>query len=144
MTLKLGVFVVPDATDPDTTLAAIQAADRGLDLVGVQDHPYQRRFFDTWTLLSYAAGRTERVRLMPDVVNLPLRLPSVLAKSAASLDVLSGGRVELGVGRRRLLGGDRGDGRAPADSEGIRRRAGGGDPHPARVLVGRAVGDLGG
>jgi alkanesulfonate monooxygenase SsuD/methylene tetrahydromethanopterin reductase-like flavin-dependent oxidoreductase (luciferase family) len=99
MTLKLGVFVVPDATDPDTTLAAIQAADQtGLDLVGVQDHPYQRRFFDTWTLLSYAAGRTEWVRLMPDVVNLPLRLPSVLAKSAASLDVLSGGRVELGVG----------------------------------------------
>jgi alkanesulfonate monooxygenase SsuD/methylene tetrahydromethanopterin reductase-like flavin-dependent oxidoreductase (luciferase family) len=64
----------------------------------VQDHPYQRRFFDTWTLLSYAAGRTERVRLVPDVVNLPLRLPSVLAKSAASLDLLSGGRVELGIG----------------------------------------------
>ena len=70
----------------------------GLDLVGVQDHPYQRRFFDTWTLLSYAAGQTERVQLVPDVVNLPLRLPAVLAKSAASLDVLSGGRVELGVG----------------------------------------------
>jgi alkanesulfonate monooxygenase SsuD/methylene tetrahydromethanopterin reductase-like flavin-dependent oxidoreductase (luciferase family) len=77
----------------------IVAADRaGLDLVGVQDHPYQRRFFDTWTLLSYAAGRTERVRLVPDVINLPLRLPSLLANSAASLDVLSGGRVELGVG----------------------------------------------
>jgi alkanesulfonate monooxygenase SsuD/methylene tetrahydromethanopterin reductase-like flavin-dependent oxidoreductase (luciferase family) len=38
------------------------------------------------------------VRLLPDVINLPLRLPSVLAKSAASLDVLSGGRVELGLG----------------------------------------------
>jgi alkanesulfonate monooxygenase SsuD/methylene tetrahydromethanopterin reductase-like flavin-dependent oxidoreductase (luciferase family) len=97
--IKLGVFVVPDATDHETTVATILAADRtGLDLVGVQDHPYQRRFLDTWTLLSYVAGRTERVRLLPDVINVPLRLPSVLAKSAASLDVLSGGRVELGVG----------------------------------------------
>jgi alkanesulfonate monooxygenase SsuD/methylene tetrahydromethanopterin reductase-like flavin-dependent oxidoreductase (luciferase family) len=97
--LKLGVFVVPDATDPGATVERIIAADRsGLDLVGVQDHPYQRRFFDTWTLLSYVAARTERVRLVPNVINLPLRLPWVLAKSAASLDVLSGGRVELGVG----------------------------------------------
>lgn len=99
MTVRLGVFVVPDAGDPDATVETIVAADRaGLDLVGVQDHPYQRRFLDTWTLLSYAAGMTERVRLVPDVVNIPLRLPSVLAKSAASLDLLSGGRVELGVG----------------------------------------------
>jgi len=97
--VRLGIFVVPDATDPELTVEQIIAADRaGLDLVGLQDHPYQRRFFDTWTLLSYVAGRTERVRLVPDVINLPLRLPSVLAKSAASLDVLSGGRVELGVG----------------------------------------------
>jgi alkanesulfonate monooxygenase SsuD/methylene tetrahydromethanopterin reductase-like flavin-dependent oxidoreductase (luciferase family) len=97
--VRLGIFVVPDGTDPGSTLDQIVAADRsGLDLVGVQDHPYQRRFLDTWTLLSYAAARTERVRLVPDVINVPLRLPSVLAKSAASLDVLSGGRVELGVG----------------------------------------------
>jgi alkanesulfonate monooxygenase SsuD/methylene tetrahydromethanopterin reductase-like flavin-dependent oxidoreductase (luciferase family) len=97
--LKLGVFVVPDATDPDSTLDQILAADRaGLDLVGVQDHPYQRRFFDTWTLLAYVAGRTERVRLVPDVANLPLRPPAMLAKAAASLDLLSGGRVELGLG----------------------------------------------
>jgi alkanesulfonate monooxygenase SsuD/methylene tetrahydromethanopterin reductase-like flavin-dependent oxidoreductase (luciferase family) len=97
--LKLGVFVVPDATDHETTIATILAADRaGLDLVGVQDHPYQRRFLDTWTLLSYAAARTERLRLVPDVINVPLRPASVLAKSAASLDLLSGGRVELGVG----------------------------------------------
>src|SRR4030088_907609 len=99
MNLKLGIFAVPDATDPRSTIEQIIAADRsGLDLVGVQDHPYQRRFFDTWTLLAYAAGRTERVRLVPDVLNLPLRLPALIAKSAASLDVLSGGRVELGIG----------------------------------------------
>jgi alkanesulfonate monooxygenase SsuD/methylene tetrahydromethanopterin reductase-like flavin-dependent oxidoreductase (luciferase family) len=97
--VRLGIFAVPDATDPARTVALVEAADRfGLDLVGIQDHPYQRRFFDTWTLLSYLAARTERIALVPDVANLPLRLPSVLAKSAASLDVLSGGRVELGIG----------------------------------------------
>jgi alkanesulfonate monooxygenase SsuD/methylene tetrahydromethanopterin reductase-like flavin-dependent oxidoreductase (luciferase family) len=96
---KLGVFVVPDAGDPELTIDQIVAADRaGLDLVGVQDHPYQRRFFDTWTLLAYVAARTERITLLPDVINLPLRQPAVLAKAAASLDVLSGGRVELGLG----------------------------------------------
>jgi alkanesulfonate monooxygenase SsuD/methylene tetrahydromethanopterin reductase-like flavin-dependent oxidoreductase (luciferase family) len=99
MDVRLGIFVVPDATDPAGTIDRILAADRaGLDLIGVQDHPYQRRFFDTWTLLAYVAGRTERVALLPDVINLPLRQPAVLAKSAASLDVLSGGRVELGIG----------------------------------------------
>jgi alkanesulfonate monooxygenase SsuD/methylene tetrahydromethanopterin reductase-like flavin-dependent oxidoreductase (luciferase family) len=96
---SIGVFIVPDATDPTSTLGQIVTADdSGLDLVAVQDHPYQRRFFDTWTLLSYAAARTERIRLVTDVANLPLRPPAVLAKSAASLDVLSGGRVELGLG----------------------------------------------
>ena len=99
MTVRVGIFVVPDATDAALTVEQIVAADRsGLDVVGVQDHPYQARFLDTWTLLSYVAARTERVRLVPDVVNLPLRPPAVLAKSAASLDVLSGGRVELGLG----------------------------------------------
>ena len=93
------MFVVPNALEPDLTVEQIVAADKaGLDLVGVQDHPYQRRFFDTWTLLSYVAARTERITLLPDVLNLPLRQPAVMAKAAASLDVLSGGRVELGVG----------------------------------------------
>jgi alkanesulfonate monooxygenase SsuD/methylene tetrahydromethanopterin reductase-like flavin-dependent oxidoreductase (luciferase family) len=99
MAVLLGVFVVPDGEDPQRTLAQIEAADAsGLDLVGVQDHPYQRRFLDTWTLLAYAAARTRRIRLVPDVINLPLRPPAVLAKAAASLDRLSGGRLELGLG----------------------------------------------
>jgi alkanesulfonate monooxygenase SsuD/methylene tetrahydromethanopterin reductase-like flavin-dependent oxidoreductase (luciferase family) len=99
MRIRLGASIVPDATDPAATLDGIVAADRsGLDLVGIQDHPYQRRFLDTWTLLSYAAARTDRVMLVPDVLNLPLRTPALIAKSAASLDLLSGGRVELGLG----------------------------------------------
>jgi alkanesulfonate monooxygenase SsuD/methylene tetrahydromethanopterin reductase-like flavin-dependent oxidoreductase (luciferase family) len=97
--VRVGVFIVPGGEDAAATVEQIVAAERaGLDLVGVQDHPYQRHFLDTWTLLSYAAARTERVTLLPDVLNLPLRQPAVLAKSAASLDQLSGGRVELGLG----------------------------------------------
>src|SRR5690606_31483403 len=55
-------------------------------------------FLDTWTLMSYVAASTERVRISADVHNLPLRPPAVLARAAASLDRLSGGRVELGLG----------------------------------------------
>jgi alkanesulfonate monooxygenase SsuD/methylene tetrahydromethanopterin reductase-like flavin-dependent oxidoreductase (luciferase family) len=99
MRVRIGAFIVPDATDADATLKQIQLADEtGLDYVAIQDHPYQRRFFDMWTLLSYAAGRTQHVRFVPDVLNLPLRPPAVVAKSVASLDLLSGGRVELALG----------------------------------------------
>lgn len=95
--LKFGYFLIPNAADP--LIATAQEVERlGLDYIAVQDHPYQRRFVDTWTLLSVIAGATSRVALFPDVVNLTLRPPAVLAKSAASLDVLSGGRVELGLG----------------------------------------------
>jgi alkanesulfonate monooxygenase SsuD/methylene tetrahydromethanopterin reductase-like flavin-dependent oxidoreductase (luciferase family) len=94
-----GIFPVPEAERQDTVVEQVLLADRlGLDLVGIQDHPYQRRHLDAWTLLSYLAGRTGRVRLFPDVANLPLRHPALLAKAAASLDRLSGGRVELGLG----------------------------------------------
>jgi alkanesulfonate monooxygenase SsuD/methylene tetrahydromethanopterin reductase-like flavin-dependent oxidoreductase (luciferase family) len=97
--VQLGVFVVPDAEDPAATVELVTLAESvGLDLVGIQDHPYQRRFLDTWALLAYVAGRTERIRLFPDVANLPLRPPAVLAKAAASIDLLSGGRFELGLG----------------------------------------------
>jgi len=95
--VKFGYFLIPNATDP--LLPTAQEVERlGLDYIGIQDHPYQRRFVDTWTLLSMIAAATSRVCLFPDVANLPLRPPAMLAKAAASLDVLSGGRVELGLG----------------------------------------------
>jgi len=95
--VRFGYFLIPNAADP--LLATAQQVERlGLDYVGVQDHPYQRRFVDTWTLLAMIAAATSRVGVFPDVACLPLRPPAVLAKAAASLDVLSGGRVELGLG----------------------------------------------
>lgn len=94
-----GYFPSPDADRYDEVVALVRLADElGLDLVGIQDHPYQRRFLDTWTLLSALAVHTARIRLFPDVASLPLRPPAVLAKAAASLDRISGGRFELGLG----------------------------------------------
>src|SRR5712692_10222741 len=97
--IKFGYFVIPDATQPMRALEQAIAADQaGIDLIGIQDHPYQHRFHDTWTLLSVIAARTSRVAVFPDVANLPLRPPAMLAKAAATLDLLSNGRVELGLG----------------------------------------------
>jgi alkanesulfonate monooxygenase SsuD/methylene tetrahydromethanopterin reductase-like flavin-dependent oxidoreductase (luciferase family) len=77
----------------------VRRADRlGFDLVGVQDHPYQKRFLETWMLMAILLADTERIQVFPDVANLPLRGPAMIAKQAASLDVLSGGRFELGLG----------------------------------------------
>jgi len=95
--LKFGYFLIPYADAPLLSLA--QEAERlGLDYIGVQDHPYQRRFVDTWVLLSMIAAVTSRIGLFPDVANLALRPPAVMAKAAASIDRLSGGRFELGLG----------------------------------------------
>jgi len=97
--LLFGSFITPSNRDPESVVALTQLSEwAGLDLATFQDHPYQPAFLDTWTLLSYLAARTERIRLAGNVLNLPLRQPAVLARSAASLDLLSGGRIEVGLG----------------------------------------------
>jgi alkanesulfonate monooxygenase SsuD/methylene tetrahydromethanopterin reductase-like flavin-dependent oxidoreductase (luciferase family) len=97
--LLFGTFVTPSARSPQHVLDLAIAADRaGLDLVTFQDHPYQASFLDTWTLLTFVAAQTEQIHVSGNVLNLPLRPPAVLARAAATLDVLSGGRFELGIG----------------------------------------------
>jgi alkanesulfonate monooxygenase SsuD/methylene tetrahydromethanopterin reductase-like flavin-dependent oxidoreductase (luciferase family) len=97
--LAFGTFITPRNRRPEDVVALARATERaGLELATFQDHPYQPAFLDTWTLLSWVAARTERLRVAPNVLNLPLRQPAVLARAAASLDLLSGGRLELGLG----------------------------------------------
>ena len=97
--LRFGGNVDPTASDPGWPLQLTRAIEQaGLEYAGIQDHPYNSTFLDTWTLLATLAASTERVHLFPNVANLPLRPPMMLAKAAATLDVLSGGRVELGLG----------------------------------------------
>lgn len=120
--LLFGLFVTPSAQNARHAVDLAVAADRnGLDLVTFQDHPYQPAFLDTWTLLTWAAARTERVRLSGNVLNLPLRPPAVLARAAASLDVLSGGRFELGIGAGGFWDGiEAMGGRRLSPAEGVR------------------------
>lgn len=97
--LRFGSFITPVNSPASAPVRlAVLSEELGLDLVTFQDHPYQASFLDTWTLLSWAGAHTERVQLSGNVLNLPLRQPAVLARSAASLDLLSGGRVSLGIG----------------------------------------------
>jgi alkanesulfonate monooxygenase SsuD/methylene tetrahydromethanopterin reductase-like flavin-dependent oxidoreductase (luciferase family) len=97
--VRFGWFLVPEAADPPALVEQARLAERaGFDLVGIQDHPYQRRYLDTFSLLAALATATERVGLFPDVASLPLRHPAMLAKAATSIDLLSGGRFELGLG----------------------------------------------
>jgi alkanesulfonate monooxygenase SsuD/methylene tetrahydromethanopterin reductase-like flavin-dependent oxidoreductase (luciferase family) len=94
-----GLFLIPDADAPGLTVERAERAEAlGLDLIAVQDHPYQRRHLDALALLTFIAAKTSRIGLVTDVANLPLRPPAVLAETAASIDVLSGGRFELGLG----------------------------------------------
>jgi alkanesulfonate monooxygenase SsuD/methylene tetrahydromethanopterin reductase-like flavin-dependent oxidoreductase (luciferase family) len=94
-----GLSLVPNAEEVESLRELARVADRaGLDLLGFQDHPYQVRFVDTWALMAWVLAETSSIHVFPDVANLPLRPPAVMAKMAASLDVLSGGRFELGLG----------------------------------------------
>ncbi|MWB98207.1 LLM class flavin-dependent oxidoreductase [Agromyces seonyuensis] len=97
--LRFGTFITPVNADPDQPVRLAQHAEHvGFDLATFQDHPYQPAFLDTWTLLSWVAARTERIHVSGNVLNLALRPPGVLARASASLDLLSDGRFELGLG----------------------------------------------
>jgi len=112
--LEFGAFITPRTSAPRAAVELSRLAERvGFDMVTFQDHPYQASLLDTWTVMSYVAAQTERIRIAPNVLNLPLRPPAVVARAAASLDLLSAGRFELGLGAGAFwdaieaMGGDR-------------------------------------
>ena len=78
------------------TLATVME-EAGLDVVSLPDHPYWPQRLDTFALMSAILTRTNRITVMSNLANLPLRPPPLLARTAATLDLLSGGRFELGV-----------------------------------------------
>ncbi|MFC7622518.1 LLM class flavin-dependent oxidoreductase [Microlunatus sp. GCM10028923] len=118
--LQFGLIIDPAADHPDRVLAQAELAERsGLDLVSVPDHPYRPAALEAMTVLTAIAARTERIRLFPNVANLPLRPPALLARMIGSLDRISGGRAELALGAggyRSAVVAEGGPDRTPAES----------------------------
>jgi alkanesulfonate monooxygenase SsuD/methylene tetrahydromethanopterin reductase-like flavin-dependent oxidoreductase (luciferase family) len=120
-TVRFGISLVPATERLDRIRELVRAAEEAapLEVIGIQDHPYQHHFLDTWSLIPTLLSETRRVSFFTDVANLPLRPPAVMAKAAASLDVLSGGRFELGLGAGGLpdpIAGFGGPRRSPGES----------------------------
>jgi alkanesulfonate monooxygenase SsuD/methylene tetrahydromethanopterin reductase-like flavin-dependent oxidoreductase (luciferase family) len=78
---------------------ASRAEDLGFDFISASDHLHgSSPTFEPWTLLSWIAAKTSRIRVLTRVLGMPYRSPPVVAKMAETLDRLSGGRVILGMG----------------------------------------------
>jgi len=104
--ITFGLSLYPSVDRLAETRQLAQAADTaGLDYLGIQDHAYNPEFLDVWTLISVLAAETQRIKFFPDVADLQLRPPTILAKAAASLSVLTGDRIVLGVGGGATAGG---------------------------------------
>jgi alkanesulfonate monooxygenase SsuD/methylene tetrahydromethanopterin reductase-like flavin-dependent oxidoreductase (luciferase family) len=125
--LSFGTVLTPLAARPRSVVELAQLSEAvGLDMVSVPDHPYQPHFLDAWTALSVIAAHTTRVRVFPNVANLGLRAPGLLARSTASLDLLSGGRAGLGLGAGAYwdaIAAEGGTRRSPAEAVAATREA---------------------
>ncbi len=101
--LRFGVATLQNAPW-NTLVERWQCLDEfGFDSAWVADHfvnPFfpSEPFLEGWTLLSALATHTRRIRLGTMVTNISLHNPAVLAKQALTVDHVSGGRLELGVG----------------------------------------------
>ena len=96
--IRCGIVVA--GGDHNSVRSQAQRAEAlGFDSLWVGDHiAFHVPIPDSLAMLSFAAGVTERIALGTAVYLLPLRHPTLIAKSTATVDLLSGGRLVLGVG----------------------------------------------
>jgi probable F420-dependent oxidoreductase len=103
------IYPYPFADPKQIVKISVEAEAMGYEAVWPNDHittqnyvarmwPKPPRFYEPFVLLSFVAAATKKIKLATGVAVLPVREPIILAKTAATLDVCSGGRVILGVG----------------------------------------------
>jgi alkanesulfonate monooxygenase SsuD/methylene tetrahydromethanopterin reductase-like flavin-dependent oxidoreductase (luciferase family) len=99
--VRFGLILHTTADEPAKPVGiARQAADLGFDYLGVHRDVLagQPVSFETMTLVTWLAARTSRIQLVTNVLAVPNRHPVLLAKAAATLELLSAGRLVLGLG----------------------------------------------
>src|SRR5207245_8920360 len=95
---EFGISITPYSSSADDIFKIAKTADEvGLEIIGIQDHPYNGSFLDTWTLISALAASTRKIRYFPDVSDLTMTAPAILAQAVATLHILPQGRIELGL-----------------------------------------------
>ncbi|WP_219467088.1 LLM class flavin-dependent oxidoreductase [Nonomuraea rhizosphaerae] len=95
-----GVGISPSAAPgADPVGDARLAEELGFDFVSTSDHPCGTSpTYEVWTMLTWIAAATSRIRIATRVLGVPYRSPAMVAKMAESLHRLSGGRLILGLG----------------------------------------------
>lgn len=101
--MDFSALIFPNGTWEDVVDRARRAEELGFRGLWVDDHIVNparpgQRWYDAWTALAGLAAATSRIRLGPLVSNVVLRHPAMLARQALSVEAMSGGRLQLGIG----------------------------------------------
>ena len=101
--VRFHVLIIPTVSWPELLRRARQVEQLGFDALALPDHLVDwtnppAPWYDAWTALAAIAQATETVRLTTAVTQIPLRNPAMLARQVLTLDQISNGRVELGLG----------------------------------------------
>ncbi len=98
--LSFGVNVSTSAVEGANPVAEAMTAEAlGYDFISSNDHPCGARpTYEVWTMLTWIAAKTSRIKVASRVLGAPYRAPAMVAKMAESLDRFSNGRLILGLG----------------------------------------------
>ncbi|MDA9983081.1 LLM class flavin-dependent oxidoreductase [Gammaproteobacteria bacterium] len=101
--LRFQVLILPNVSWSELLNRFLYVEELGFDLVGTGDHFVDwsnppSPWFEMWTVLAAVAARTTKIRLGPSVAQIPLRNPAMFARQALTVDHVSNGRLEMGLG----------------------------------------------
>ena len=101
--LRFHVLLLPNVPWSELRARVLRLEELGFEVAGVADHLVdwtrpEASWFESWTTLAALAEATSRIRLTTLVTQIPLRNPAMLARQVLTLDHISNGRIELGLG----------------------------------------------